>query len=219
MFPPVGPTAKCSKRRIPVCARMVEAAASAFTGSHGFTSSGKSSMGTVDQRTAGFQRLIFLEMRNDAAPAFKRTYIGQCAETLRPSDQSHVLSAAWTQRQLGPRAFGIYDEAVFSAIHAQLHWLPLLSRTSLAVVEARQHTIQTARKTRTDDALIHYKRVGHRSLPPRCKSVNSAQASRAHCMLRARTPFVSSHGCGQSGKVSKTVNSCVALLRMRRTCS
>src|ERR1700740_1323071 len=73
-----------------------EAAASAFIGSHGCTSSGKSSMGTVDRRTVGFQRLIFLEMRNDAAPAFKRTYIGQCAETLRPSDQSHVLSAAWT---------------------------------------------------------------------------------------------------------------------------
>ena len=27
------------------------------------------------------------------------------------------------------------------------------------------------------------------------------------------------HGCSQSGKVSKMVNSCVALLRMRRTCS
>ena len=66
-----------------------------------------------------FRRLIFFEMRNAAAAAFKCTYIGQCAETLRPSDQSHVLSAAWTQRQLGPRAFGIYDEAPFSAIHAR----------------------------------------------------------------------------------------------------
>src|SRR5215467_6078538 len=92
---------------------------------------GRSSMGNVNQRTAGVRRLIFFEMRDAAAPAFERTYIGQCAETLRPSNQSHVLSAAWTQRQLGPRAFGI--EALFSAIHARLHWLPLLSRTSLAV--------------------------------------------------------------------------------------
>ncbi len=120
-----------------------------------------------DQRTAGFRRLIFFEMRDAAAPAFKRTYIGQCAETLRPSNQSHVLSATWTQRQLGPRAFSIYDEARFSAIHARLHCLPLLVEQSLAVVEAREHTIQTCAKTRTDGALIHYKRVGHRSPPPR----------------------------------------------------
>jgi hypothetical protein len=116
---------------------------------------------------AGFRRLIFFEMRHTAAPAFKRTYIGQCAETLRPSNQSHVLSATWTQRQLGPRAFSIYDEARFSAIHARLHWLPLLVEHSLAVVEAREHPIQTWAKTRTDGALIHYKRVGHRSPAPR----------------------------------------------------
>ena len=109
---------------------------------------------------------MFLEMRHAAAPAFKRTYIGQCAETLRPSNQSHVLSATWTQRQLGPRAFSIHDEARFSAIHARLHWLPLLVEHSLAVVEVREHTIQTCAKTRTDGALIHYKRVNHRSPPP-----------------------------------------------------
>jgi hypothetical protein len=109
----------------------------------------------------------FFEMRHAAAPAFKRTYIGQCAETLRPSNQSHVPSAAWAQRQLRLRAFSIHDEARFSAIHARLHWLSLLVEHSLAVVEAREHTIQTCAKTRTDGALIHYKRVGHRSPPPR----------------------------------------------------
>jgi hypothetical protein len=75
-----------------------------------------------DQRTAGSRRFIFFEMRHAAAPAFKRTYIGQSAETLRPSNQSHVLSAAWAQRQLRPRASRMHDEARFSAIHAQLHW-------------------------------------------------------------------------------------------------
>jgi hypothetical protein len=70
-----------------------------------------------DQRTAEFRRLMFFEMKHAAAPAFKRTHIGQCAETLRPSNQSHVLSAAWAQRQLRPRAFSIPDEAQFSAIH------------------------------------------------------------------------------------------------------
>ena len=110
---------------------------------------------------------MFFEMRDAAAPAFKRTYIGQCAETLRPSNQSHVPSAAWAQRQLRFRAFSIHDEARFSAIHARLHWLPLLVEHSLAVVEAREHTIQTCAKTRTEGALIHYKRVGHRSPPPR----------------------------------------------------
>jgi hypothetical protein len=111
-------------------------------------------------------QLMFFEMRHAAAPAFKRTYIGQCAETLRPSNQSHVPSAAWAQRQLRLRAFSIHDEARFSAIHARLHWLSLLVEHSLAVVEAREHTIQTCAKTRTDGALIHYKRVGHRSPPP-----------------------------------------------------
>src|ERR1700722_6096285 len=106
-------------------------------------------------------------MRDAATPAFKRTYIGQCVETLRPSNQSHVLSATWTQRQPGPRASSIHDEARLSAIHARLHWLPLLVEHSLVVVEAREHTIQTCAKTRTEDALIHYKRVGHRSPPPR----------------------------------------------------
>lgn len=77
----------------------------------------------------GFRRLIFFEMRDAAAPAFKRTYIGQCAETLRLSDQSHVLRAVWAQRQLGPRAFSIHGETRFRAIHARLHWLPLVSRT------------------------------------------------------------------------------------------
>ena len=114
-------------------------------------------------------QLMFFEMRHAAAPAFKRTYIGQCAETLRPSNKSHVPSAAWAQRQLGLRAFSIHDEARFSAIHARLHWLPLLVEHSLAVVEAREHTIQTCAKTRTDGALIHYK-MGHRSPPPRYKA-------------------------------------------------
>jgi hypothetical protein len=112
-------------------------------------------------------QLMFFEMRHAAAPAFKRTYIGQCAETLRPSNKSHVPSAACAQRQLRFRAFSIHDEARLSAIHARLHWLPLLVEHSLVVVEAREHTIQTCAKTRTEDALIHYKRVGHRSPPPR----------------------------------------------------
>jgi len=112
-------------------------------------------------------------MRDAATPAFKRTYIGQCVETLRPSNQSHVLSATWTQRQLGPRAFSIYDEARLSTIHARLHWLPLLVEHSLAVVEAREHTIQTCAKMRTDGALIHYKRVGHLLLPHVTTSVTS----------------------------------------------
>jgi hypothetical protein len=77
-------------------------------------------------------QLMFFEMRHAAAPAFKRTYIGQCAETLRPSNQSHVPSAAWAQRQLRLRAFSIRDEARFSAIHARLHWLSLLVEHSLA---------------------------------------------------------------------------------------
>jgi hypothetical protein len=111
-------------------------------------------------------QLMFFEMRHAAAPAFKRTDIGQCAETLRPSNQSHVPSAAWAQRQLKLRAFSIHDEARFSAIHARLHWLSLLVEHSLAAVEAREHTIRTCAKTRTDGALIHYKRVGHRSPPP-----------------------------------------------------
>jgi hypothetical protein len=151
-------------------------------------------------------------MRDAATPAFKRTYIGQCVETLRPSNQSHVLSATWTQRQPGPRASSIYDEARLSTIQARLHWLPLLVEHSLAVVEAREHTIQTCAKTRTDGALIHYKRVGHRSPPPRYK------ASRAAASRRSSDGLLHLHGCSQSGKVSKMVNSCVASLRRRRTC-
>ena len=120
-------------------------------------------------------------MRHAAAPAFKRTYIGQCAETLRPSNQSHVPSAAWAQRQLRLRAFSIHDEARFSAIHARLHWLPLLAEHSLAVVEAREHMIQTCAKTRTDGALIHYKRVGHRSPPPRVTSGCEPPVSEMDC--------------------------------------
>jgi hypothetical protein len=149
-------------------------------------------------------QLMFFEMRHAAAPAFKRTYIGQCAETLRPSNKSHVPSAAWAQRQLRLRAFSIHDEARFSAIHARLHWLPLLVEHSLAVVEVREHTIQTCAKTRTDGALIHYKRVGHRS-------------HERHERLRAAGhQLLHLHGCSQSGKVSKMVNSSVALLRSRR---
>jgi hypothetical protein len=97
----------------------------------------------------------FIEIRHAAAPAFKRTYIGQCAETLRPSNQSHVLSAAWAQRQLGPRAFSIHDETRLNAIHARLHWLHLPVRHSLAVVEARVHTPQTSAKRKTDGTLNH----------------------------------------------------------------
>ena len=152
----------------------------------------------------------FLRNGHAAAPAFKRTYIGQCAETLRPSNQSHVPSAAWAQRQLGLRAFSIHDEARFSAIHARLHWLPLLVEHSLAVVEAREHTIQTCAKTRTEGALIHYKRVGHRSPPPRYKSVMSG------CAPPVTNGLLHLHGYSQSGKVSKMVNSSVALLRSRR---
>ena len=100
--------------------------------------------------------VMFFEMRHAAAPAFKRTYIGQCAETLRPSNQSHVLSAAWAQRQLGPRAFSIHDETRLGAIHARLHWLHLLVGHSLAVVEARMHTPQTSAKKKTDGTLNHY---------------------------------------------------------------
>src|SRR6516225_967732 len=46
--------------------------------------------------------IMFFEMRHAAAPAFKRTYIGQCTETPGPSNQSHDLGAAGAQ--LGPRA-------------------------------------------------------------------------------------------------------------------
>ena len=93
-------------------------------------------------------QLMFFEMRHAAAPAFKRTYIGQFAETLRPSNKSHVPSAAWAQRQLRLRAFSVHDEARFSAIHARLHWLPLLVEHSLAVAEVREHTTQTCAKRR-----------------------------------------------------------------------
>jgi len=96
----------------------------------------------ADHWTLGFGGTFF-EMRYATAWAYKCAYVGQFAETLRSSNQSHVLSAAWAQRQLGPRAFRIHDEARFSAIHARLHWLPLLVEHSLAVVEAREHRIQT----------------------------------------------------------------------------
>ena len=79
-----------------------------------------------------FRRLIFFEMRHAAAPAFKRAYIGQCAETLRPSNLAHVLSATWARRQLATRAFRIHDDARFNAIHALPHWLALLVEHSLA---------------------------------------------------------------------------------------
>ena len=95
-------------------------------------------------------------MRHAAAPAFKRTYIGQFTETLRPSNQSHILSAAGAQWQLGPRAFSVHDEARLSAIHARLHWLHLLVEHSLAVAEAREHTTQTSAKKKTDGTLNHY---------------------------------------------------------------
>ena len=124
---------------------------------------------------------MFFKMRHAAAPAFKRTYIGQCAETLRPSYQSHVLSAAWAQRELRPTAFRIHDEARFSAIHARLHWLPLLLEHSLAVVEAHEHTPKTCAKAKTDGPLNHYNewpsvscsaqtRVAHRG-PTECLRV------------------------------------------------
>ena len=101
--------------------------------------------------------VMFFEMRHAAAPAFKRTYIGQCIETLGPSNQSHVLSAAGAQRQLGPRAFSVHDQARPSnAIHARLHWLHLLVEHSLADVEPREHTTQTSAKKKTDGTLNHY---------------------------------------------------------------
>jgi hypothetical protein len=74
-----------------------------------------------------FRRLIFFEMRNAAAPAFERAYVGQCAETLRSSNQSHVLRATWAQRQLRPRAFRIHDKAQFFRGHAWLYWLDFAS--------------------------------------------------------------------------------------------
>jgi len=79
-----------------------------------------------------FRRLVFFEMRYAAVPAFKRAYIGQCAETLRSSNLPHVLSAARAQRQLAIRAFRIHEEARFNAIHAWPHWLTLLVEHSLA---------------------------------------------------------------------------------------
>jgi hypothetical protein len=165
----------------------------------------------------GFCGPIFLEMRHAAAPAFKRTYVGQCA------NQSHVLSAAWAQRQLRLRAFSIYEEARFSAMHARLHWLHLLVEHSLAVVEAREHTTQTSAKKKTDGTLNHYNEWPPVSSPRAAMSVTSAQTwvarPRSLQVACAKSPIVSFRGCRQSGKASKTVNSCVALLRVRRTCS
>ena len=121
-------------------------------------------------------------MRDAAAPAFKRTYIGQCAETLRPSNQSHVLSATWTQRQPGPRASSIYDEARLSTIHARLHWLPLLVEHSLAVVEAREHTIQTCAKTRSDGGTHPLQTSGPTVSSPTLQRASRAAASRRSSM-------------------------------------
>jgi hypothetical protein len=125
-------------------------------------------------------------MRDAAAAAFKRTYIGQCAETLRPSNQSHVLSAAWTQRQLGPRAFCIHDETRFSAIHARLHWLPLLSRTFTRCFGSACTRPKLARKP---EPMPHSSTINEWAtglLPGAATSVKSAQASGAHCVLRVR---------------------------------
>jgi hypothetical protein len=80
----------------------------------------------ADHRTLGSGGTFF-EMRHATARAFKCAYVGQFAETLRSSNQSHVLSAAWAQRQLGPRAFHIHDEARFGATLARL---PLTSFAS-----------------------------------------------------------------------------------------
>ena len=183
---------------------------------------GKSSMGNVDQRAAGVRRLIFFEMRDAAAPAFKRTYIGQCAETLRPSNQSHVLSAAWTQRQLGPRAFSIHDELGSARyMRGSVGFLCLVEH-SLAVVEARGHTTKLGRKR---EPMAHSSTTNEWAtglLPRAATSAKSAQtwvASRAHCMLRAPNhhcfiaPLWSIRQSVQNG------HSCVALLRIRRTCS
>ena len=88
----------------------------------------------------------------------------------------------------------------------------LLVEHSLAVVEAREHTIpKLARSQETDGALIRYKTSG----PP----VSSPGIQSVHEQLRAAGDqmdcFICT-GCGQSGKVSKMVNSSVALLRSRR---
>jgi hypothetical protein len=128
--------------------------------------------------------VMFFEMRHSAAPAFKRTYIGQ---TLRPLNQSHVLSAAWAQRQLGPRAFSIHDEARLSAIHARLHWLHLLVEHSLAVVEGREHTTQTSAKKKTDGTLNHYNEwppVSSPTLQSALRAHRHVWPVHGHCMLR-----------------------------------
>ena len=86
---------------------------------------------------------------------------------------------------------------------------------SLAVVEAREHTIQTcAKKTRTDGALIRYKRVGHRS-------VLSHVTKRHERLLRAAGDQMDCFICTdvvKSGKVSKMVNSSCGLAQKPARC-
>src|SRR5215471_5064112 len=106
----------------------------------------KSSMGNVEQRAAGFRRLIFFKVRDAAAQAFKRTYIGQYAETLRPSNQSHVLSATWTPRQFEPRAFSIHDAPRSARCMRGAPLASLLVEHLLAVVDAREQRPKLARK-------------------------------------------------------------------------
>ena len=57
---------------------------------------------------------VFLGMRDAACSAFERTEIGQIAKSLRPSNQSHRLSATWAVPRCGcgiVSAFGVHDEA------------------------------------------------------------------------------------------------------------
>ncbi len=170
-----------------------------------------SSMGSVDQRTAWFRRLIFFEVRNAAAPAFKCTYIGQCAETLRPSNQSHVLSSG----SLG-RALCIHD-ATNSARFIRgsigflylVEWKRLAHGQKLRENENRWHTppLQTSEPPVSSPAL-------ERSL--RAHRHGDVQRRPACCM--GLITNVSLRRCRQSGKVSKLVSSCVALRKIRRTC-
>src|SRR5262249_29294570 len=66
-------------------------------------------------------------------------------------------------------------------------------------------------KTRTDGALIHCTNEWATGLLPHL-------ASRAAAGRRSSDGLFQPQGFRQSGKVSKMVNSCVALLRTRRTC-
>jgi hypothetical protein len=60
-------------------------------------------------------------MGHAACSAFKRGCVAQRTQTLHSSDQSHVLSAAWTQWQLGRSKF-TFMMTGSPRIHARLQW-------------------------------------------------------------------------------------------------